>query len=165
MKKYKILKDRSDTLYDGTVVYRIQALRDFSNVKQGDIGGWIQQESNLSQDGNCWVYDDALVYEFAIVSDNAKIYNDAMVYGNANIFGNDIVTKDVLFVNTILKLTLTDNHIYYGDIKKTIQEWKEWLKNKFELEYGIYYRPNSDTNTFEIMKSTLEYAFRYDELR
>ena len=41
-------------LSDGTerTVYRIKALRDFGDVKTGQLGGWIEKESNLSHDGN-----------------------------------------------------------------------------------------------------------------
>ena len=34
-------------------LHRIKALKDFGDVKKGDLGGWIEKESNLSQDGNC----------------------------------------------------------------------------------------------------------------
>ena len=38
------------------VLRRIKALRSFGDVKEGDLGGWIEKESNLSHEGNCWVY-------------------------------------------------------------------------------------------------------------
>lgn len=41
------------------ILYRIRALTDFSDVKAGDIGGWVESVTNLSQHGNSWVYDDA----------------------------------------------------------------------------------------------------------
>ncbi len=134
--KYKILEDHYKTLEDGTVVYRIQALKDFGVVKKGDIGGWIQQESNLSHYRNCWVYDDAVVQDNAVVRnyaivrdnaivrdyvmirDNAVVRDDAVVCDNAIIRDNDIVTKDTLYLYNVYKLTLTDNYIYYGCIKK-----------------------------------------------
>ena len=34
----------------------------FGNVKKGDLGGWIEKEDNLSQEGDCWVFGDAWVY-------------------------------------------------------------------------------------------------------
>lgn len=49
-KKYRIT-DESMTLADGTEVHRIQALKDFGNVKAGDLGGWIEKEANLRQEG------------------------------------------------------------------------------------------------------------------
>ena len=47
---------------NGKTLFRIRALEDFSNVKAGDLGGWIESESNLSQEGTCWVYGKAQVY-------------------------------------------------------------------------------------------------------
>ena len=85
-KKYK-LTDEIIEFY-GTKLYRIEALRDFSNVKKGDKGGFVKSEMNLSHNGNCWVYDDAKVSDCAMILDNAKIYDDATVYGNAKIYYN-----------------------------------------------------------------------------
>ena len=33
--------------------YRVKALRDFNDVKKGDIGGYVEGEKNLSQYGDC----------------------------------------------------------------------------------------------------------------
>ena len=47
-KKYVLLND--DTInHNGCTLYRIQAVRDFSNVKVGDFGGYVEKEGNLSQ--------------------------------------------------------------------------------------------------------------------
>ena len=77
--KYQILTDETK-VHDGRKLYRIQSLSDFSNVKAGDKGGWIEKEANLSQDGNAWVYDNAMVYGNAKVSGNAKVYGTAEVF-------------------------------------------------------------------------------------
>lgn len=58
--KYKILNNNI-LQKDATKLYRIQALKSFSDVKEGDIGGFVQGENNLSQFGNCWIYDYAEV--------------------------------------------------------------------------------------------------------
>lgn len=84
-KKYEILKDDC-IYYRWKTLYRIRALRDFGNVKAGDIGGYIESEKNLCQDGSCWVYDNAKVYDNASVYDNARICENAKVYGNSKIF-------------------------------------------------------------------------------
>lgn len=50
-KKYKLLPD--DTLVvNETTLYRIKAMRDFGDVKTGDLGGYIEKEANLSHYGN-----------------------------------------------------------------------------------------------------------------
>lgn len=86
-KKYEILLD-TKTYFKGRVLYRIRALKDFADVKAGDLGGYIQRERNLSQEGNCWVYDDAKVHNGAQVYDNAKVYGSAIVCGFAEIYDN-----------------------------------------------------------------------------
>ena len=94
-KKYKLTAETCE--YEGRVLHRIVALKDFSSVKAGDKGGWIEKEENLSQDGCCWVYGDAMVYGdakvygCARVHDNSNVYGDAKVYGYADVLGNVIV--------------------------------------------------------------------------
>lgn len=48
----------------GRTLHRIRALKNIKKygVTAGDIGGWIEKDTNLSQDGNAWVYGDARVY-------------------------------------------------------------------------------------------------------
>ena len=58
------------------VLYRVKALKDFGNVKKGDMGGYIESEKNLSHEGTCWGYDDAWVFGDAIVSDDWIGKND-----------------------------------------------------------------------------------------
>ena len=86
MEKYKLTEETLE--YNGTTLYRIEALKDFADVKNGDIGGWIERESNLSQNGDAWVYGNAKVYDDAKVCDGAKVYDDAEVYGNAKVYGD-----------------------------------------------------------------------------
>ena len=85
-KKYE-LTDKTK-VYDGCTLHRIRALKDFGDVKAGDLGGWIESEKNLSQRGDCWVSEEAKVYNNAKVHGNAKIYEEAEVYGNADVYGN-----------------------------------------------------------------------------
>lgn len=43
------------------ILYQIRALYDFSDVKAGDLGGFIRGEENLSHNDLCWVYDNAWI--------------------------------------------------------------------------------------------------------
>ena len=79
-KKYEILKGYALEV-DGRRLYRIRALKDFADVKAGDLGGYIQHEENLSQEGNCWVYFKAEAY------DNSKVYGNAKVRGCSEVGG------------------------------------------------------------------------------
>ena len=105
--KYKLTKNKK-TIGDVTL-YQIEALKDFSDIKKGDLGGWIEKESNLSQQGDCWVSCRARVYDNAIVSDNAWVFGNAQVSGcawvsgNARVFGNARVSGNAwVFGNAII---------------------------------------------------------------
>ena len=71
MKKYRLTDDK--IIVKCRTLYRIQALRDFGDVKEGEFGGWIESEKNLSHDGNAWVYGNAWVSDDARVSGDADI--------------------------------------------------------------------------------------------
>ena len=81
MKKYEIVEGR------------VKALRNFDNVKKGDIGGYVDGEHNLSHEGNCWISSvDAEVSDNARIEGNAKILDYARVSGNAVVSGHAEVT-------------------------------------------------------------------------
>nr|DAP42846.1 MAG TPA: Putative transferase, nesg, ydcK, Structural Genomics.38A [Caudoviricetes sp.] len=80
MKKYRLTDEK--TIVGCRTLYRIQALRDFGDVKEGEFGGWIESEKNLSHEGSAWVSGNARV------SGNALVYGDAWVSGNARVSGD-----------------------------------------------------------------------------
>ena len=84
--KYELTDETIDV--SGTTLHRIKALKDFGNVKKGELGGYVESEYNLSQIGNCWVYGNARVCGDAELCGNAKVYGNAWVYGNAEVCGN-----------------------------------------------------------------------------
>lgn len=67
-------------------LHRIRALRDIGkDVKRGDLGGYVQCETNLSYaDGDdAWIYDDAIVCGGAVVRGDSQIRDNAVVSGCA----------------------------------------------------------------------------------
>ena len=85
--KYRLISEDYKEIC-GKKLYRIEALKDFSDVKAGDLGGYIESEDNLSHDGNAWVYDNACVRDNAWVYDNACVRDNAWVYDNACVRDN-----------------------------------------------------------------------------
>lgn len=87
MKKYELTANfKIDA--SGIKMYQIKALKDFGDVKKGDLGGYIEREENLSQDGNSWVAGSALVSGSAKVSGSALICGSVLISGSAKILGN-----------------------------------------------------------------------------
>lgn len=85
-KKYKLTDETIEV--NNLTLYRIEAIRDFGNVKAGDKGGYVENEGNLSHYGDCWVYDNAAVFDLAQVFGNALVYDDARVYDDAWVCGS-----------------------------------------------------------------------------
>ena len=95
-------------------LYRIKSLKDFSDVSKGNLGGCVSGYHNLSQSGNCWIYDkatvrgsakvseNAIITEYAIVcdnvqvTDNAKVSGQSLIYRNAKISGNANIKNQTL---------------------------------------------------------------------
>jgi hypothetical protein len=96
--KYKLTDETIE--HNGKRLYRIQALKDFGNVKTGDLGGYVESENNLSQEGNCWVYDKAKVFDNALVSDNVRVFGNACVFENARVLGNARVSGNARVYDT-----------------------------------------------------------------
>ena len=98
-KKY-VLTDKTKEIY-GHILHRIKAVKDFGDVKKDDLGGWIETEYNLSQFGNCWIYDNAIVCENANVRDNAIVCGNAIVYGEAYIWDNAKVRGSAIICDKV----------------------------------------------------------------
>lgn len=132
---------------DGRTVHRIRALRNFANVRAGDLGGWVEHADNLSQRGNCWLYHDACALNCAFVVNNAKLLHSACardfteISNNAQVYGIAVVSKrthvyDDMKINThasvtpihiiglAYPITITDHHATIGCQTRTFDEWR-----------------------------------------
>lgn len=121
------------TVINGQTVYRIKALKEFGIVKEGELGGYIAKESNLSfKEGSmAWVgkeaaiMDDASVLNHAHVTDHAIITGTttvkdcAIVGGNAEINGNCFIMKEAVVTGAAKlngKVVVTDTAIVMEDV-------------------------------------------------
>lgn len=118
MKKYQLT---SETIkVNGRTLHRIQALRDFADVEKGELGGFVENESNLSQGGNCWVYDDAKVYDNATVEGDAKVRDNAIIADNAYVCDEGVVCDNALvceYAKVCGNGYVKDNATIFGDEK------------------------------------------------
>lgn len=98
MEKIELVKSMHK-MVDGVKVYRIRALKSFyprhlqcKEVKKGDLGGYAQYLLNLSEEGNCWIAENAAVYGMAKVKDNALVTGNAIVCGKTVLSGNAFIS-------------------------------------------------------------------------
>ena len=100
MKKYELTSETK--VINGVELHRIKALKSFGNIKEGELGGWIESEKNLSQDENAWVsgnakvYDNAMVYDNATVGGNATVFENATVEDKAKVHGNAMISGNAV---------------------------------------------------------------------
>lgn len=109
--KYQILKNDSIQITHPKPrlpvnLYRVVALKDFSvmgfDVKEGDIGGYIQSEQNLSQDDLSWITNNGKVFDSVKLTDSL-IRGDARVFGNCNIKNSQIAGRATVYENAIIE--------------------------------------------------------------
>jgi len=135
-KKYQILKDDfvkvhtfKSCISDGEMsiveikLYRIQSLKTFTKsggynpvVHVGELGGYVEVEDNLSQDGNCWLFDKARVKDGGKVLDDAIVYDKCLVSRNAIVRGSSVVGGHCFITNqsVIIDSRLEGNVIVNG---------------------------------------------------
>ena len=110
MKKYSLTDETRQFL--GKTLYRIKAemWNSFKDIKKGQLGGYVENDANLSHQMNAWVYENACVY------------------GNARVYGNAEVSK-LCLVNIIglnWNITISDYHIQIGCELHTIEQWEKF---------------------------------------
>ena len=140
-KKYTLVESNYYTIQDGCKLFQIQAIRDFGNVKVGDLGGYIQKESNLSHEGNCWVYGDGCVCGDAEVSGDVWVYGPAYICNNVKINKHKNLFVVDIFLNRSEHATFvkTDDGIIYVTcfiaskyFNGTIDELEEEVLNTYD---------------------------------
>ena len=149
-KKYELTSETVNL--NGHILCRIKALRDFSDVKAGDLGGFINLEKNLSHDDNCWVYENAMVYDDVRVFGNARIYGNSQIYGDIWICENAQVCGDAVIFGQ-------------GDMAGTAKicgnAWvgrDEYIRirGKTQLDHGMWYREIALNGYWYLLSTTLE---------
>lgn len=102
--KYEIT-NQTKTLENGVVLHRIKALKTINGdkiIKVGELGGWVEGEYNLSQNGTSWIHDDSCVYDDAQVLNDAQIFNNSKICDSAIIKGKSYIFNGVIGNNTII---------------------------------------------------------------
>ena len=116
----------------GRKLFRIKALIKFGCIDAGELGGYIEKEENLSQDGDAWVSGDARVYG------NAEVSGDAEVYGNADyttIHGFGTQFRTTTFFRCKDKKVRVACGCFFGTIPEFREQVKNTRKGKIAEEY------------------------------
>lgn len=156
-KKYELTNEIM--CFDGVTLHRIKALKNFGDVKAGELGGWVESENNLSQYGNCWIdieakayknaeiKDDAVITRHAVISDNATIYGNAYIsgetviggfayiYNDTEIFGNSVIDGEAILYG---KVRVFDAKITDAKIRDNVVIDSSSVQGRVTLEGKAY---------------------------
>ena len=87
----------SDQKYEITAIshpkfpwlHRIRALVQVNeDVSRGSLGGYVESLQNLSQEGHCWIYDDAIACEDSQVIQDGRLFDGAIAGDSALVSGD-----------------------------------------------------------------------------
>lgn len=102
---------------------QIEALHDFADVKAGTTGGWLEDESQLSQQGCCWiynenslVYDDAHIAQDAIITGECTLNHGARVDGNATVDASHIGHRAHITGHATVRASRISGRCFIGDV-------------------------------------------------
>lgn len=134
--------------FDGRTLHQIRAARplELSGVEVGEVGGWIEQESNLSHAGDCWVYPEAYIMENAVVEGDCRISDRAVVRGRAHLSGfilaeHDSQVLDDAVIENVCRL-MGDTVIYGAAHIACGEDGPQILPGiqiNFDVSYGQHY--------------------------
>jgi carbonic anhydrase/acetyltransferase-like protein (isoleucine patch superfamily) len=124
-KKFELLADDFIIIGLGQRVpvklHRIRALRDSASVaKQGELGGYIEREDNLSHADTAWIGENAKVYGKAVVSGDALVTGSAVVCGSAQILGDAHVHRSATVYGNVYvtdKTRVCGHTVVYGNVR------------------------------------------------
>lgn len=162
-KKYSIVKEDKIEL-NGHTLYRIKAERDIDETtKKGDFGGYIEKEENLSQECECFVYE------------NAKVYGDSELSGCATATENAVV-RDIksdcatFEVNSIViadgQFTINGEVTFSGAVKVLANFGKEYTFGDGSFFSGDYVVQLEEGNVIDVSDCEVTrdiFKFNYEE--
>ena len=119
MKKFELTAESK--IFAGKKLFRIKALISFGNVREGELGGYVEKEENLSNDGDAWVSGNARVYGDAEVFGDARVYGDAD-YATVHGFGSEYRTT------TFFRTKAGDIGVRCGCFYGTLEEFRAKVK-------------------------------------
>lgn len=172
--KYKILNtDRDLELFPAKIIvdhvlgpikcYRIIALREFTlidgtTVKQGEVGGYVSSEHNLSQSGNCWIDKTSYVIRKGKLFDNVLMKNNSTYTGFHSetvtdssgvevspLYGNDIFSENELIEtpakveidNDIIEKKLKLEELYPPEVRAQQKIKNDFMKYKLKDNFSV----------------------------
>ena len=129
--------------FDGHILRRVRY------PETGELGGWIESEANLSQEGTARVCGEAQVRGEAWVYGKAQVRGEAQISGKAQVSGGAWDESPLQIQGTRFFVSVSShNSLAVGCTTKTAAQWLESCETEFakhmfteqeRLEYKLYF--------------------------
>lgn len=110
--KFVLDKNMTKTMYSrstGSYVTLYQIV-----YRNGELGGFIDDEECLSQEGPCKIYEGSCVFENSRISDSAQIFN-SIICNEVDIRGKAVIKNSEIYRSVDIKDTeVTESEICSG---------------------------------------------------
>lgn len=140
--KYELVKDDVKEVTYNTrymtnqtaTVYRIRALKNFGDVKAGDLGGYVSSQDNLGRSGTCWVHDDSVVAGTGKVMGNSQVRDHSFIYSGVHVRGDSVIRNSTVMNNESKTLKIVDETIENQVIGKRVVETNKEMVSENSIE-------------------------------
>jgi formylmethanofuran dehydrogenase subunit C len=152
--KYELTGETKEVC--GKLLYRVRYL------ESGELGGWVESEKNLSQEGDARVLGNAKVSGNALVSGNAHVFQNAKVSGCAQVSGNAKVSGNALvFGNAKVSgcAHVSENAKVFGDAWEVSPLQIQGTKYFFSMSSKTSITVGCTTRTIDEWLSCYEHDF------
>lgn len=131
-------------------------------VSFGVLGGYIEDESCLAQDGDCWIGNGCIVFSDSHISGNALVENpqyvnrQSFIYNHCHIRGNAVVSgffsiHDDVSIEDETTINVSDLSVIYSGCKfrgGAIMSGKIKIKNSLISGHPVINGPNNMGKVF-----------------
>lgn len=121
-------------------LFRIQAAKDIPlyGIKAGAHGGLVENEDNLSHEGNCWIDFSARASGNSRIKDNAlvirsDIRGDAIIQNDAMVSCSVIENRAIIEENAIVESSSIGKNAVIGGNEFVIHNTPQHQATKFEF--------------------------------
>ena len=164
-RKYEFTEE-TKTLPDGRTLHRIKSLLDTEYANAGELGGFIEKESNLPHDDISWVANESMVYgdavviydslvsDHAVVCDHAVVSHGAVVSGHARISGFSMISGESIVAGRCsLHYFTSAESLWMAGINHVLRKGKsDRLYSKSDIDYT---RMKEECNMHPVLREAL----------
>lgn len=110
----------------GREVKQIRACISFGKVSAGDVGGWLEDENSLPQDGEGWLFNLSVAFKSSVI--RGGVISGGVILGG--VIRGDVSKSPIFIAGIKWSVTVCDSVMSIGCQTHSIGEWKKFTKKQ-----------------------------------